>query len=267
VSLINEALKKARVEAAQRDAERRGVLVPKAAALEPRRRGGSAVTWALAVVAALGLAATGGMWLARRGAVPVDPPEAAAMDGGEARGAGAGAGAPEGGDGGPETAAVPEAVAPEAVAPETGSARAAAPVAIDPPPAVADAPRPAPADPDPAPPEGTDPAPAAGTAAGSEALPPPARPSASADPPAPAPRKRPAAAPTAAEGYLREAPLPAGGSIRLDGIVWSEATPAAVIEGQIVGPGEYVRGARIVRVERQRVVLEADGVELVIRLR
>jgi hypothetical protein len=266
VSLINEALKKARVEAAQRDAERRGVLVPKAAALEPRRRGGSAVTWALAVVAALGLAATGGMWLARRGVVPLDPPEAAAMDGVEARGAGAAAGAPEGGDGGPETAAVPEAVAPE-----TGSDRAAAPVAIDPPPAVADAPRPAPADPDPAPPEGTDPAPAAGTAAGSEAgseaPPPPARPSASADPPAPAPRKRPAAAPTAAEGYLREAPLPAGGSIRLDGIVWSEATPAAVIEGQIVGPGEYVRGARIVRVERQRVVLEADGVELVIRLR
>jgi hypothetical protein len=40
-----------------------------------------------------------------------------------------------------------------------------------------------------------------------------------------------------------------------------------VIEGQVVGVGEFVRGARLVRVERHRVVLDVSGIELVIRLR
>ncbi len=276
MSLINEALKKARVEAAQRDAERRGVLVPKAAALEPRRRGGRAAAWALAAVAALGLAAAGGMWLARRGAAEADPPAAAAAElpapvdgarraGPEAGGAGGEGETVESGEG-PASAGVPgagsDAEPPEAA----GDRRLPGAAALEPPAGGADAPRPAAPAPAPPPPDRPVPVPDAGSAIGSDG-PPPVRPAAPADPPAPAPRKRPPAAPSAAEGYLREAPLPSGGSIRLDGIVWSETQPAAVIEGQVVGPGEYVRGARIVRVERHRVVLDLDGSEIVIRLR
>jgi hypothetical protein len=92
-----------------------------------------------------------------------------------------------------------------------------------------------------------------------EPTPPPA------DPPA-QPRRRPEPS-GAGTVYVREAPLPGGGTIRLDGIAWSETTPAAVLDGQIVGPGERIHGARVARVERDRVVLDLDGSELVIRLR
>jgi hypothetical protein len=91
-----------------------------------------------------------------------------------------------------------------------------------------------------------------------------------ATPAGPRPRGRSASAPPAAPAgtvYVREAPLPGGGTIRLDGIAWSETTPAAVLDGQIVGPGERIHGARVARVERDRVVLDLDGSELVIRLR
>lgn len=277
MSLINEALKKARIEAAQRDAEQRGVLVPKAAAYAPRRRTGRLVAAALAACAALGLAAAGGMWLARRGSAGGEVAQEASAGTTEtsasvresAAGAtGAGAGMPAGGGlgaGGGGAGAGPAPAtrggrgdaaadgqggaaggsAPGAGSPTQPTGRAASSAEAS---AGLAQPRP-------------------GSAPATEPAPP--RAPATAPPPRTAPpaRRPQAAPPTPEDGHLREAPLPGGGSIRLDGIVWSETHPAAVIEGQVVGPGEYVRGARLLRVERDRVVLEADGGEIVVRLR
>lgn len=271
MSLINEALKKARVEAAQRDARQRGVLVPKAAAYGPRRRPGRIAAAVVAGGLALGLAAGGGMWLAGRQAPDPAGGEAAAPEAATAEPAEA----PGTGVAGPTEAAGTTGAAGVAGGSETAPAAASGRTMV---------PSPPPADPARDPSERTrgaasNPAPPAG-GDGPESAMPAAEPAearpASAAPARPEPSPRAAQRPTrpaptppapAAPGYVREAPLPGGGSLHLDGIAWSETAPAAVIDGQIVGPGERIRGALVVRIERDRVVLEAGDGEIVVRLR
>jgi hypothetical protein len=295
VSLINEALKKARHEAARRDAGRQGISVPKTTAYEPRRRRGRWIGAAVAAALALGLAAAGGMWLARRGTAvgAATAADGVAINGarlvpaGAGPGAAAGSGAPDtppatAGTGDParapsaetpaagaETAGARDALEtapganrgmPEAVAPRPGSAAAATPwVEAGPVESTA----------------AETGAPAAGAGSEFRRGAPPEPPAAAAELPDvgtaenPPPRGANAAAERAAPAetsHVREAPLPGGGTLRLDGIAWSETTPAAVINGQIVGPGERVHGVRVVRVERDRVVVEIDGAEQTIRL-
>lgn len=276
MSLINEALKKARVEAAQRDARQRGVLVPKAAAYGPRRGTGRIALAVVAGALALGLSAAGGMWLARRG-LPAEAggaaatPEAASGEVGSRAAPGSASAEP----GGPAPA---EATEEEEAIGSVAAPAAAREVADPGPPAAPGTDRPG------RPREATAGSPPASEpAAGTETAgaPAPASSAAAAEAPArgtpqrPAgpPRARPASAPPAGTpsrtepGYVREAPLPGGGTLRLDGIAWSETAPTAVIDGQIVGPGERIRGAWVRRIERDRVVLEADGSEIVVRLR
>lgn len=52
---------------------------------------------------------------------------------------------------------------------------------------------------------------------------------------------------------------------RLDGVIWDEVNPLAIINGNIAGPGDQVEGAQISRIESDRVVLVVDGEEVTLR--
>jgi len=102
-----------------------------------------------------------------------------------------------------------------------------------------------------------------------EAAPPP-QPALEAPAPAPAPVQA-APAPTAApqsapegglvEGttYTGELPVPGGGSVKLNGIVYSPDHPIAVLDGRVMGPGENVQGFTVVAIESGRVKLQGHG--------
>lgn len=88
----------------------------------------------------------------------------------------------------------------------------------------------------------------------------------------PAPRAAPPSGETApAEGgeervYAGEVPVPGGGTLRLSGIAFSD-NPVAVIDGKIVGRGEVVQGYTIVEIQRGRVRLQGYGQNLVLTVR
>jgi hypothetical protein len=79
-------------------------------------------------------------------------------------------------------------------------------------------------------------------------------------------RGQDAAAGDDAPVYLREAPLPGGGTLRLSGIAWRPDFPAAVVNGEVLIVGEGVEGYSLVAVDRDRVRLRGAAGELVIRL-
>jgi hypothetical protein len=68
--------------------------------------------------------------------------------------------------------------------------------------------------------------------------------------PAPAPEVR---------NYVREMPLPDGGSLRLDGVAFSSSQPVAVINGRVVGKGEAIEGFTVTLIESKHVVLSRAG--------
>lgn len=75
---------------------------------------------------------------------------------------------------------------------------------------------------------------------------------------------RPNAEPQASTPSLSAAPGPgpAGESsapARLNGILYCEPRPLAVISDVIVGPGDEVRGMRVLKIERDRVLLAGPG--------
>lgn len=59
--------------------------------------------------------------------------------------------------------------------------------------------------------------------------------------------------------YPGEMPLAGGGKITLDGIVFSEASPVAVLNGRVLPVGGFVEGYTVVKILPDRVELEADG--------
>jgi hypothetical protein len=89
--------------------------------------------------------------------------------------------------------------------------------------------------------------------------------------PAPAPVQAAASAPAApaqsvpasglAEGgsYTGELPVPGGGAVKLNGIVYSPDHPIAVLDGRVMGPGETVQGFTVVAIESSRVKLQGHG--------
>jgi hypothetical protein len=91
-------------------------------------------------------------------------------------------------------------------------------------------------------------------------------PVAEADRPAPVPVP---AAPAASAGdsgglvegqvYSGEVPVPGGGSVKLNGIVFSQDHPIAVLDGRVMGPGESVQGFTVVAIESGRVKLQGHG--------
>jgi len=69
------------------------------------------------------------------------------------------------------------------------------------------------------------------------------------------------------ESFVREADVPGIGSFRLDGIAWSSDRPFALVNGQVIGPGGFVDGATVTEVAPDRVVLERDSHQFEIKLR
>jgi hypothetical protein len=73
--------------------------------------------------------------------------------------------------------------------------------------------------------------------------------------------------PAEVRAYVGEMPLPGGGKISLDGIVYSESNPVAVVNGKVLPPGGYVEGFTIVTILPDRVELEREGAKIFLTLR
>ncbi|MEM7482138.1 MAG: hypothetical protein AAF481_13260 [Acidobacteriota bacterium] len=237
MSLINEALKKARVEAARREAAERGMPYP----VLPEAKASRPWIWALAGAAALAVALAVFSLGSRLGGGVDSPSPTAAV-------------APA-----PTPVPVTIADAPTPSVSEASPAPRGAQGAPRAEPTVP--PRSAPSRPEPSPapqPPTAQPAPQPAP----ELAPVAARPAQA--PAAPAT----AAVPELAAGeHLRQAPLPGGGTLSLDGIAWSEVQPAAVLNGEIVGVGERISGVRVDAIERDRVTVSDGEAVLVIRLK
>jgi len=82
--------------------------------------------------------------------------------------------------------------------------------------------------------------------------------------PAPPAVRPPRAAPPLPDGktFVRTVALPGEDSIELDGIVFSETNPVAVIGGRLLGPGASIGGFEIVKIEENRVTLRGRGVTI-----
>ncbi len=256
MSLVSEALKKAERDAAARDARAKGAPAPFDAPLQPyRARGGGRrrrrLVSALALFASAA-AITIALLLFR----------------------------PTGGEEAPvkgKTAAAPEARAlpltPAVAAPVAASATTAVsnPFARPQPGARPDesstpspgspSPRAAPGGSQPmAPPLATPPLPKTAL------KPSPSLPSASESL---APRtSAPAKAVSQGSGdYLRSVEFADGSRLELGGIVYSETSPFAYLNGRLVGVGEFVLGRRIDRIDRDKVLLSGEGSEITLRLK
>lgn len=67
--------------------------------------------------------------------------------------------------------------------------------------------------------------------------------------------------------YLRSVEFADGTALELGGIVYSEASPFAYLNGRLVGVGEFVLGRRIDRIDRDKVILSGDSGEIILRLK
>jgi hypothetical protein len=82
----------------------------------------------------------------------------------------------------------------------------------------------------------------------------------------PAPPSRPAVpAPVIPGGleegkvYTGEVPVPGGGSLKLNGIAFSQDQPIVVLDGRVMGPGEVIQGFTVVEIQSDRVKLQGHG--------
>lgn len=66
--------------------------------------------------------------------------------------------------------------------------------------------------------------------------------------------------------YLQSIDLAGVPKIKLDGILWSDKNPAALINGITVAPGDELSEATVVTIEPKRVKLRAQGKEFFLRL-
>jgi len=265
MSLISDALKKARQEAARQDALRQGVPYAMGAADAPVRR----APW-LSLLAGLGagcllagvvfaFAYIAGWGPFRKGGVETRIAQAPAVVAPQPSGAPPPASAPV------APLSVPD-VAPQAAQPLA---------AVTPAPATAPKPEPPRRDPEPAPvqePPARRPAPAPEPAAPAPAAP---IPTSEAEPlvPAPAPvtptpapqPSSPAPVPSGGGGleegktYPGEVPVPGGGTLRLNGIAYSQDHPIAVLGGRVIGPGESIQGFTVLEILSDRVKLQGHG--------
>lgn len=266
MSLIDEALKRARQEASRQDAEARELRyrqVPVIPGLRRRPRR----SWLLPVVIAACLTAGVGIGLglslARKSgediqaALPPAPSVSTTAPVSQ-----------------PVVQEAPPPVIEEAAPPvvEVEKEESPAPVAPKPAPAAPPAPEPvpreepriadmrtreislSPAAPRPQPEDLPAPEPAT-------PVPAPATP-AVAEPSAPAPTPT---APGEVRTYQQEMPLPGGGALRLNGIAFSER-PVALFGDKVVAPGETVSGYKVISIEARRVRLEGAGGTVVVEL-
>jgi len=260
MSLISDALKKARQEAARQDSLRQGVPYAMGAAETPPRSPLLTLLAGLGVGCVLAAAFFALAFFAGWGpfhkaatpapdsrvavaapapvpAVPASPAPAPAATIVEAPAA-------------PAVSAAPPAKLPQAPPPQPSPSPAPRPE-----PSAPAAPKPVPPAPAPLPAE-TAPDPTPNTA------PAQAAPAAEAPAPQPAPPAQPAAPSGGLEEgkvYTGEVPIPGGGLVKLNGIAYSQDHPVAVLDGRVMGPGESVGGFTIVAIESGRVKLQGHG--------
>lgn len=75
----------------------------------------------------------------------------------------------------------------------------------------------------------------------------------------------PAVEPGQVRTYQQELPLAGGGTLRLNGIAYSER-PVALFGDKVVAPGESVAGYKVLAIEQGRVRLEGQGGVVVIEM-
>jgi hypothetical protein len=249
MSLISDALKKARQEAARQDALRQSTPYAVGAADPPARNPWLPLLAGLGAGCGLALVLFVVAWIACWGPFartapprvaevqvpavqPVQPAPAVTIE--EQ----------------PPSVAPPEV--PQAAIPEI----TAAPPPLQPEP---DRPQPAPVQ-----------APAPSSIQVTPSSPPPQQP---APEPQPAPAE-PASTPVqeepaeaAAPSYVREVPVPGGGTLTLNGIAYSPDRPIAVVDGNVVGPGEVVQGFTVVEIQANRLKLQRDGATVYVSLK
>ncbi|HZI63595.1 MAG TPA: hypothetical protein VFE44_02380, partial [Thermoanaerobaculia bacterium] len=227
LSLISEALKRARLEAARREGEERRTVYASAPAYAPRRRRPPAAALVAAGLAVGVLAGAGIYWALRAGGVAPGPPPAA-----------------------PARPAAPAAPVAKSPAPQPAAQTAPQPAPIPAPVAAAAAPQPStPQSP---------PIAVAPPRASAPPAPPAAPPAARAAPPAPA-QPPPPAAPEPGRTYSRAVDLAGGKRLELDGIVASPTEPLAMMNRRLMAPGEVIEGHTLVRIEPKRVELRGPG--------
>jgi hypothetical protein len=73
--------------------------------------------------------------------------------------------------------------------------------------------------------------------------------------------------PGESRSFVEAVPVPGGGTLRLNGIAFSTASPVAVIDGKVVGPGEVVQGFTVVEIQQNRVKLEGHGETVYVSLK
>lgn len=59
--------------------------------------------------------------------------------------------------------------------------------------------------------------------------------------------------------YAGEVPVPGGGSLKLNGIAFSQDQPIVVLDGRVMGPGEVIQGFTVVEIQSDRVKLQGHG--------
>jgi hypothetical protein len=231
VSLIDEALKRAELEAARRDGLRTGAS-PWVMENRARRSRWPILAGAVVLLAAAGVA----FWLARRPSAVESPKPAA-----------------------PETSAQSKIQNPKSkIDMET--------VEVPPPPAAIQ-----PKDPrrpeSPAPAAKSEPATPrpARVAEKRPAAPAEERPNAPAS--APAAESRNPRGLANGRTYVGEVAIPEGGKIVLEGIVWSEANPVVLINGKVLPPGGIVEEFTVVSIQPDRIELKGRGITIFLALK
>ncbi len=262
MSLIDEALKRARQEAARQDAAQRYAYPANPVQVPMRDRSRSSLLVGLLAGLLIGVVAIAGtLWVTRARSGP----EVAAVAVPTPAAVGTSAAAPV-----PvieEISPTPPATIPVLPSP------AAEPVTIPAPTSAAAPPVPAPpriepveAQPRPAAP--AEPRPAPAIAAPAPAPPPLVVPPATAEDAAPAPtHAAPDGTPAGLDGrtFVRELQVPGGGTLELRGIA-SGAQPAALINGRVLARGEVIEGFTVVGVESRRVELKGYGATVYLSL-
>ncbi len=241
MSLINEALRRARLEAARQEAARRGDPPPVLPAALPDRRRFPWGLFALALVIGFVIAATA-VWLVGWNARSHSDA--------------------------PETVVHSSAASTAKLA--EGAATSAAPATAQPSPAETTMPveRPA-ATPAPktiSPPSSPAPSPEATVAPETQVHPPAVR-AAAATRPAPPESARDESHTSFVDGYTYVGSIDVHGRrLVLGGIAWSSIQPTAVLNDAVVGVGDEVAGFRVLAVQPNRVKLSTEGKKFYLRL-
>jgi hypothetical protein len=249
MSLIDEALKRARQEAARQDEAARELRYRQVPVIPGLRRPARR-SWLLPVVIAACLAVGIGIGLflsGRRGEdqrAAVPPPPAA-------------------------PAAAPVAARPEQPVESPQQAESVPAPEAPPSPVIEEEPAPPVAEPPARPTQEDEPAIADMREREIVLNPAAARPQSAPEPQAGEPAAPVAPAPAVDAGeeriYQQEMPLAGGGTLRLNGIAYSEQ-PVALFGDKVVGPGESVAGYKVVAIEPRRVRLEGQGGVVVVEL-